>query len=107
MRRIERRYAYRYCGGVSVIVARLIGDTNNQTLGGAKSRFCRSIRRDDREFVSAPARAEICFAKPCTDGIGNAPDHSIAGRMTLAIVDPLKTIDVNQEKRSWRTVTHG
>ena len=70
-----------------------------QAVGGDEGLVGVGVREDDRELVSADAEGPVSVAQRITDAVGHAHQETIAGRVTLAVVDDLEVVEVDEQQR--------
>ena len=70
-------------------------DQRANALGQRDSGRFGGVRREDGEFVPAPASAGICCSQLDADGIGDMTECDIPSAMAKAVVDRLHAIEVH------------
>jgi hypothetical protein len=57
--------------------------------------LARAVAGDDEELLSAPARHMVAVTADLAQPLGHLHQHSVAGRVTVLVVDLLEVVDVD------------
>lgn len=72
-------------------------DASTHAFGDGRPECRRTIRQDDREFLTADARHSVHRPHRVEQGFRNAFEHQVAGRVAVLIVDVLEVIDIDHQ----------
>ena len=76
-----------------------------QSIGGLEGIGRVRVRQDDGELVTADAEGTVTVAECVPDAVGHTHEETVAGRVSLAVVDLLEVVEVDEQERDWHLVT--
>ena len=74
-------------------------DCSPDPLGDLEGQLGRRLRQEDRELLAAEASGDVVVAQLCPERLGDALEHSVAGKVAVGVVDIPEEVEVGHDQR--------